>query len=134
MAIVAFTAGGRPFGLTWGFSDRLVFFVVAEHCVVLVLFALRRGIWDVSPAVALQIDRSKYLVAKHVKRHRDIPDRIDVLEAEISTALEKARTADAPQIAADMQTRASLPPIRLQGRTLDASLSPLDDSRNALTI
>lgn len=95
LAIVSFTSSGSLFSdVSWDLTERLIFFIVAEHCVYLLMHFLSRFVPDISPAVTLQMDRAEYLVAKHIKGQYDKPEGVEELEAGISAAL--ADLAGAP--------------------------------------
>ena len=59
------------FGVQWTLTSRLIFFVAAENAVILFKLAVSLYIRDVTPHTALQIQRAKYLVRKHIFGMRD---------------------------------------------------------------
>lgn len=88
LAIVSFTSSGGLFSdAPWSFTDRLIFFILAEHGVYAIINFISRCVPDISAAVVLQQARADYLVPKHVFGERDVPERGETLEAAINAAL-----------------------------------------------
>lgn len=100
LAIVSFTSNGSLItNVPWSWTDRLIFFIVAEHIVYLIMHFIARFVPDVSPAVTLQIERAEYLVAKHLKGQQDKPEAVELLEAAlVEMAGEHAATPSNPLV------------------------------------
>ena len=77
-SIVVFTNTKTIFNSDWDWIDRLTFFVVAEHAVLLLKYTLSSLIPDVAFPTRLQLERQTYLVGKHIYGR---PERADPLEA-----------------------------------------------------
>jgi Calcium-activated chloride channel len=82
LLVCVFTNSGPVFAQNWDNFQRLVFFVVAEHCVLLLKWGISRYISDVDFMTQLQVDRQKYLVNKHIFGVKDLV--ITKAEAEAS--------------------------------------------------
>jgi hypothetical protein len=72
LTIVVFTDRSELFGNNWSIYERLIFFVIVEHVLFGLKYFVSAYIPDVPYATALQLDRQKYLVDKHIFGVRDI--------------------------------------------------------------
>ena len=66
LAVAVFTNTQPIFGYAWSWDARLAFFIAAEHCVLITKWVIERYIPDRSYSVRVQLQRSAYLVQKHV--------------------------------------------------------------------
>ena len=86
LGVVAFSNPGKPiFGYNFSYSQRLIFFIVAEHLVIAAKWAIAYCVPSVSPRTALQLQRQEYLVAKHILGVKDV-----VVQRRRSTAADYA--------------------------------------------
>lgn len=73
LAVVVFSNPDAPvFGFAFSFTQRLVFFIAAEHVVLGVKFVLSHFIAEVTPATLLQAARQEYLASKLVEGVKDV--------------------------------------------------------------
>jgi hypothetical protein len=96
LAIVMFTNSKPLFGRSWTHAERLVLFIVAEHAVFALQYALSQYISDATPATTLQLDRAYYLVAKLIYGKKDPQERIDVIEKQLREKASKRFDVGSP--------------------------------------
>jgi hypothetical protein len=64
--ICVFTNSGNIFGKEYGPYERLLFFIVAEHLILMAKYAMANYIPDTSPSTKLQLERADHLIAVHI--------------------------------------------------------------------
>ena len=76
---LAIFVSGREFAGVEDLATKYAIFIIVEHTVLAAKYTLETAVFGYAPyCVTLQLDRQKYLVAKHMHR---VPDDINALEA-----------------------------------------------------
>lgn len=72
LTIVVFTNRSNIFGRDLDDTGRLVFFVVAEHVILLLKYAIATFVPDTPESTEMQLKRQEYLVKKHIFGVKDV--------------------------------------------------------------